>query len=272
MLQFKSITQKDCPKLRKYYQACSFGLCEYSVGTKLMWRAALQPAWTEIAGCLVVCNRIDGRTVFDYPVAGPSGDEDAALTAIENDCLERGIAPVISVVPECRAATLLKRYPYVRVSDVRTWRDYVYYTEDLQLFAGRRYAGQRNHIKKFYSACPQAEFRKLTEQDFPAVERFWTDYAQVFGKADDAKAVDELEYAKKLLRLVDKPWFIGGGIFDGETLIALSLAEKCGDTLIIHIEKALYNYPGVYPASATTSSRPPAYRPLPRPLAQGCGG
>lgn len=36
-------------------------------------------------------------------------------------------------------------------------------------------------------------------------------------------------------------------MFDGDRLIALSLAERCGDTLIIHIEKALYSYTGVYP-------------------------
>ena len=50
-----------------------------------------------------------------------------------------------------------------------------------------------------------------------------------------------------MLRMLEKPWFLGGGMFDGDRLIALSLAEKCGDTLIIHIEKALYSYTGVYP-------------------------
>jgi len=157
MLEFKPVTKQEAPRLRRYYQTCEFGLCEYSVGTKLMWKAALHPAWAEIAGCLVVRNEIDGQVVFDYPVPGPEGDEDAALEAIENDCLERGIPPVISVVPECRAAKLLGRYPYVRVSDVRTWRDYVYYREDLQFFAGRRYSGQRNHINKFRSKWPDAQ-------------------------------------------------------------------------------------------------------------------
>ena len=104
MLEFKPVTKQEAPRLRRYYQTCEFGLCEYSVGTKLMWKAALHPAWAEIAGCLVVRNEIDGQVVFDYPVPGPEGDEDAALEAIENDCLERGIPPVISVVPECRAA------------------------------------------------------------------------------------------------------------------------------------------------------------------------
>nr|WP_326186028.1 GNAT family N-acetyltransferase [uncultured Oscillibacter sp.] len=247
MLQFKPVTQRDGGKLRKYYQNCQYGLCEYSAGTKLMWRNTWKYAWAEVAGCLVVRCEDGKRWIFDYPVPGPEGDEDAALEAIENYCLENGAAPVISVVPECRAARLLARYPYVRVSDIRTWRDYVYYREDLQLFAGRRYSGQRNHIKKFHKQWPDAEFRRLTAADGAAIEQFWLDYAAEFPKGDNAKARDELALAKKMLRLVGKPWFLAGGMFDGDRLVALSLAEKCGDTLIIHIEKALYSYTGVYP-------------------------
>ena len=244
---FKPVTQKDGARLRKYYQNCGYVLCEYSVGTKLMWRPTLHPSWAEIAGCLVIRNHIDGQTVFDYPVPGPEGDEDAALTAIEAYCIDRGLPPVISVVPECKAPHLLARYPYMKVSSIRTWRDYVYYRQDLQLFAGRRYSGQRNHIKKFRAQWPEAVFRRLTGEDQEAIERFWRDYEAEFPKGDNAKARGELALAKKMLRMVDKPFFIGGGIFDGEKLIALSLAEKCGETLLIHIEKALYSYTGVYP-------------------------
>ena len=247
MLQFKSVTKQDGPKLRRYYKDCDYGLCEYSVGTKLMWRNTLHPTWTETAGCLVVRNNIDSQVVFDYPVPGPEGDEDQALTEIESYCLEQGIPPVISVVPECKAARLLSRYPYVRVSDVRTWRDYVYYREDLQFFSGRRYSGQRNHINKFRAKWPEASFRPLTAEDRDIIDAFWRDYEAEFPKGNNAKARDELELAKKMLRMVDKNWFVAGGMFDGEKLIALSLAERCGDTLIIHIEKALYSYTGVYP-------------------------
>ena len=248
MQTFKPVTKQDAPKLRRYYQNCSYGLCEYSVGTKLMWRRTLHPAWAEIAGCLVIRNTIDGQTAFDYPVPGPGGDEDAALAAIESYCLEAGVCPVISVVPECKAANLLARYPYVRVSSIRTWRDYVYYREDLQFFTGRRYSGQRNHIKKFRTQWPEAFFRPLTAADRDVIERFWADYEAEFPKGDNAKARDELALAQKMLRMAGKSFFLAGGMFDGERLIALSLAERCGDTLIIHIEKALYSYTGVYPA------------------------
>ena len=242
------MTKQDAARLRRYYADCDYGLCEYSVGTKLMWRKSLHPAWAEIAGCLVVRNEIDGRVAFDYPVPGPEGDEDAALSAIEAYCLEQGIPLMVSVVPACKAGMLLARYPYVRVSNVRTWQDYVYYREDLQFFAGRRYSGQRNHINKFRAKWPDATFRVLTTADADAIETFWRDYEAEFPKGDNAKARDELKLAQEMLRLVGKPYFLTGGMFDGEKLIALSLAEKCGETLIIHIEKALYSYTGVYPA------------------------
>ncbi len=296
---FKPVTKHDAAKLRKYYQDCNYGLCEYSVGTKLMWRKTLHPAWAEINGCLVIrnmvdgqavfdypvpgpdlceysvgtklmwrktlhpawaeingClvirNMVDGQAVFDYPVPGPDGDEDAALAAIECCCLEQGVPLVISMVPECKAPRLLARYPYVCVSDIRTWRDYIYYRQDLQLFAGRRYSGQRNHIKKFRTQWPNATFRRLTAEDAPLIEQFWQNFEAEFPKADNVKARDELELAKKMLRMLDRSFFIGGGMFDGDKLIALSLAEKCGDTLIIHIEKALYSYTGVYPTLVQT--------------------
>jgi RimJ/RimL family protein N-acetyltransferase len=248
MLDYHSITQRDGAKLRVYYENCGYGLCEYAVGTKLMWREYLQAEWAEAAGCLIVRNRIHNRVVFDYPVPGPEGDEDAALTAIESDCLERNIPPVISVVPAEKAPVLLQRYPYMRVGDVRTWRDYFYYAQDLQFFAGRRYAGQRNHIRKFRAACPQAAFRPLTAADRGAIDAFWADYDREFSKSDDPRAAAELRYAKRMLRMAGKSWFRCGGMFDGDKLISLCLAEKCGETLIVHIEKALYSYEGVYPA------------------------
>ena len=142
---------------------------------------------------------------------------------------------------------ILSRYPYLQTSDIRTWRDYVYYRQDLQLFAGRRYSGQRNHINKFRSKWPEAEFRPLTTADYPAIDAFWADFEAEFPKIGNSKAKAELELAKKMLRMLDKKWFVAGGMFDGDKLIALSLAEQCGETLIIHIEKALYSYTGVYP-------------------------
>ena len=100
MLTFEKVTVQNAGVLRSYYQHCTYRLCEYSVGVKLMWQDYLHPAFTEAAGCLIVRNEIEGETVFDLPVPGEDGDVDGALTAIEDYCTEHGLRPVISAVPE----------------------------------------------------------------------------------------------------------------------------------------------------------------------------
>ena len=170
---FEPVTPQNAEKLRPYYINCNYRLCEYSVGVKLMWGSVLHPAFCEAANCLIVRNQIDGRYQFDFPVPGPEGDVDAALTLIEKYCTEQGVRPVVSVVPEGEAGRLFLRYPVVRLINERPWKDYIYRREDLAEFAGRHYSGQRNHIHKFRKLYPDAEYVPLTAADEPLLERFW---------------------------------------------------------------------------------------------------
>ena len=131
MLTFKPVAQRDLSHLRRYYKNCNYQLCEYSALVKLMWRGHLHPQYAEAAGCLIVKNCIDGKPCFDYPVLGPDGDEEAALCAIEDYCVEQGISLELSVVPKEKAAKLLERYPRFHLNNFRSWRDYIYEANDL---------------------------------------------------------------------------------------------------------------------------------------------
>lgn len=246
MLQFQELTAAHGDRLRGYYRNCDYRLCEYSLGVKLMWRDHLHPSFAEVAGCLVIRNCIEGEYVFDYPIAGPEADVEGALRAIESWCAATGTPLVLSVVPEDKAQTLCLRYPRCRVISERPWKDYLYRTEELAAFAGRRYSGQRNHINKFRKEYPNARFVVLTGEDMPLIEDFWGDYEQEFQKTS-FNAKRELAYAKALARLLPEGWLLGGGLLSEGRLVAMSLAEKCGDTLIIHVEKALYSHQGAYP-------------------------
>ena len=213
-----------------------------------MWKDYLNPEWAEAAGCLIIRNTIRGGTTFDYPVAGENGDEEAALEEIEKDCRERGVPLMISVVPEGKLPLLTNRYPYCEIANIRIWKDYIYHSVDLREFMGKNYAKKRNHVKKFHALYPEAVFRPLTGADRVAIDQFWEDYLAEFPEHKSAEAMQELINAKRLFQTPDADWTRTGGMFIGEKLIALEMAEKCGDTLIIHIEKALYSYEGIYPA------------------------
>ena len=244
---FEPVTPQNAEKLRPYYINCDYRLCEYSVGVKLMWGSVLRPAYCQAAGCLIVRNEIDGRYQFDFPVPGPEGDVDAALTLIEKYCTQQGVRPVISVVPEGEAGRMFLRYPVVRLISERPWKDYIYRREDLANFPGRRYSGQRNHINKFRKLFPDAEYVPLTGADEPLLEQFWQDYGAEFTK-QNAIAKNELRLAKEMLRHLSGDWFVAGGLLHQGRLIAISMGEQCGSTMQVHIEKALYSCPGAYPA------------------------
>ena len=254
MLTFKPVAQRDLSRLRRYYKDCNYQLCEYSALVKLMWRGHLHPQYAEAAGCLIVKNCINGKPCFDYPVPGPEGDEDAALCAIEDYCVEQGIALELSVVPREKAAKLLMRYPHFHLDNPRSWRDYLYEANDLREFPGRHYSGQRNHVNKFRKLYPEAQFRPLGKDDLPLIERFWQDYTEVFEKTSES-AKHELALAKTMLRLTGVSWlYVGGMEYEGR-LISIAMAERCGATLHVHIEKALYGYEGVYPATVQEFAR-----------------
>ena len=65
-------------------------------------------------------------------------------------------------------------------------------------------------------------------------------------------AKKELSLAKGIFRLLGTGWFVAGGLLCGGRLLALSLGERCGNTLQVHIEKALYSCEGAYPAMVQT--------------------
>lgn len=260
-LKLKPITRRDLTRLRRYYENCDYVLCEYSATIKLMLREQLHPMWAEAAGCLIVGNIINGKLCFDYPVPGPDGDELAALDAIEQWCLDQETQAEISVVPAAKAPLMLSRYPIVRVRNHPSWRDYVYLASDLRDFAGRHYAGQRNHVNKFRSVCPDAIFRILGAGDGPLVDAFFRSY-EISYAGHSEKAMQELKMAERMMQMMDRPCFLCGGMYDGEKLLSLVQAEVCGETLMVHIERALPGYDGVYPATVQATAQHFAQPPI----------
>lgn len=247
MLKFQFITPETADTVRKYYENCDYHLCEYSLGVKLMWREWLHAEFAEAAGCLIVKSCTKGHCQFDYPIPGPEGDEEEALHLIEQWCTENGIRLCFFPIPEEKAWQLVSRYPYLSMSNERTWKDYLYHAEDLANFAGRKYSGQRNHINKFRKNYPDAQFVELTAADHALIGQFWQDYALEFRKQDNDMARKELSHAQEMFASLDRGWYCAGGLLVDGRLVAVSLGERCGDTLQVHIEKALYSHAGAYP-------------------------
>ena len=248
ILRFLTAKEFGIEKLKVYYSDCQYGICESSLGVKLMWERTAEYRFAEAGDCLVCLQNADGQLYFDYPIPRQDGKMERALEEIERYCVEKELPLRFITVPAEGVARLATRYVGQDIKNEHLWRDYVYSTQEITSFAGKKFSGQRNHVSKFRKCFPQAVFRKMTEADKPALLRFLARFdATVPQKSANAKA--EREAAFEILRSNESGYFrIGCMEIDGE-IAGVSLSEKNGDQLTIHIEKALASeYAGIYPA------------------------
>lgn len=255
MLTFSPIQSKNIDRVRRAYRYCDYRLGDYSLGTKLMWKTYFHPEVAFSDGCMIVKEHFKGAVRFDYPVPCEEGyDLSAALSEMETYCMEQYIPLIFYAVPESRLGTLVSRYRSVETASSVFDDEYLYEAEDLAQFRGKHYAGQRNHIHRFGTACPGAVWKILTDADCPRLERFFDRFSYHAQKAGRDAAV-ELKRARELLLRKNLSWACAGYMEYGGEIISVALGEVCGDTMILHVEKALYEYDGIYPATVQAFAR-----------------
>ena len=251
ILEFVSPREFGLDRLAEYYQSCCFAVCEYSLGIKLMCEELYHYAFAEAGGCLICRDEYEGVVYFDYPIAkDEKSDVGVAMEAIETYCMEKDIQLRYTTLPPEVLGEICARYDGVRMRNTYYCADYLYNASDIRDFQGKKYAGQRNHVRRFWRNCPTAKFRPMTSADLPLLESFFTRFDAGFQKRG-ADAAQEKNAARALLRMGNGSIFrVGCMELEGE-IIGVALGEKCGDTLVEHVEKALSaEYEGIYPALA----------------------
>lgn len=257
-MEFRPLTHEVLPALRPYFAHQAFRLSDYTLGFQLMWLPYAKTAIAEAEGCLIIRSEYGGKQLFDYPLH-PAGDIEAetrALAALEAWCVENAWPLALGTIPEERLPLLVRRYGRdLSLTNPRTWRDYLYRLADFADYAGKRFAGQRNHVSKFHRLYPQATYRAMTPADLPAVRAFLKEYAGRQYAKHSFVANEELHGTNLLLEAFEALDLCGGILAVDDHIAAITLGEVVGDTLVIHIEKALVEYEGAYPTIAQAFAR-----------------
>ncbi|MCD8373476.1 MAG: GNAT family N-acetyltransferase [Clostridia bacterium] len=246
--EFKKFDIKDIPLMREYFSHCSLHLSDYSAAFNVMWQPYFEQYYAFIEGCLVFVETFRGRLYFHYPISlDGEGSEDKSLDAIEVLCRERHIRLHYAAVPEEKIGKLIKRYGAdVSITNPRRWRDYIYNASDFVTFSGKKFSGQRNHMNKFKKLYPDYEYCELTSADEGEITAFLKEFEDRQIEKGTRIAKEELKSVYGILKHIDFLRLAAGGLRVGGKLIAISIGEACGDTLIVHVEKALTEYEGVY--------------------------
>lgn len=246
ILDFKPLG-KDVYIIKDYLTNPPAEFCDMSFGAKYIWRDEFVIDYAFCGDSTVIkesCPDYKDRFYF------PDGNApEKALSAIEEYCKKTGTPLSFCCIDNSLAAFLTKRYPFTIVYNDRNWSDYIYDAEKFRTYSGKKFGGQRNHVNKFKKLYPDYTFKVYKSSDYPAADAFLTefergeDFSMWTAKEEDEKLRDYFLNAEKLGQC-------GGILFYQGKPIALSFGEIVKETLIVHVEKGLKNYEGVYPTMA----------------------
>ena len=250
-INFKRLTIEDIVEMQRYFACCNWRISDYSAAFKLMWQKHFALDFAYVEGCVVFREYYQGRTYFHFPMELAEGDAKKAVDAIEKYCRENNIRIHYTCVPREKIMCMVERYgSEMRMTNSRRWRDYMYNAEDFITYGGKKFSGQRNHVNKFKKLYPDFCFEELSGKDSERIADFLKEFSSRQLAKGTVMAREELEGVYELLGYIDLLKLKCGALTVDGKIIAVSIGERCGEQLIIHVEKALTEYQGAYPMMA----------------------
>ena len=249
-VEYERITGNNITALTPFFQTYACGICDNTIGAVYQWRNIYESYYAIVGGmlCIRACYGAYGEC---YTVPLGAGDFAAACECNERDAKARGIPLRYCVAPTCSVPCLENRYgERMEIESIRDWADYIYDADAFRTFSGKAYHTQKNHVNRFYRDHPDARTVLVTDE---ADERLCLAFLDRFrAKHPEFSPLEENEWsgAKDLLLHRD---LLGQQaaylLADGEAA-ALSIGERKDDMLFVHVEKAMPDVPGAYPAMA----------------------
>jgi len=250
MIEYERITGETVSALKPFFQLYACGICDNTVGAVYQWRDIYVSYYAVVKDML--CIRAGyGAYGECYTVPLGCGDPSAAFEANEQDAKRRGIPLRYCVVPQCMMPLLEERYgDRMQVESIRDWADYIYDAESFRTFAGKAYHGQKNHVNHFYREHPDAETVIVTDTE---TENACLAFLDRFRDAHpEFSPLEENEWngARDLLLHRDALGQTAVALKTGGEIVAMAIGETKDDMLFEHVEKAMPDVAGAYPAMA----------------------
>ena len=246
MLEFLPLDDKALI-LKKYFEKSEISFCDLSVGVRFMWRDDYKVDYAVNGDTLYLKETTkDYKDYFYYPISLDGKDDKDSIKTLEEYCKKSGTPLNFCCIDNQAVAQLSTIYPFIEVSNDRDWNDYIYEAEKFKTFSGKKYSGQRNHVNKFKKSYPDYSVKVIEKKDFSKI----FDMLDEFEKEQDFSLWSAESERKKIKEFVEKSLEleqVGIVAYLNGKAIGFSIGERVKDTLIVHVEKALKKYEGIYP-------------------------
>ena len=213
---------------------------DYCFGNLFAWGGVFDTQMRFFGNLYTASATLSGnRRLIGFPIGEGSAEEKRAFVLeLAHEAREEGKTPIVGLVPDKlieKAKTALEGV--VTFSRLRDSDDYVYLTEKLIELGGDELHSKKNMLNSFLKN--EYDFRDICPENLEKARAFCLDKCFT----DNERLVTE--------RFFDNFEALGlqGAVLEisGE-IVAATLAERRGDTVIIHTEKAEKSVRGAYAA------------------------
>lgn len=163
--------------------------------------------------------------------------------------MERLVGRPFIRLPENLALLMVHGHPRARLKSSREHWDYLYSVPELVALSGNRFHAKHNLLRQFQSTYPW-HYRPLDERMIERVlmmQDQWCAWRNCDSSAD--LAAEDRAIAKVLGGFASFKSLLGGVLLVESHVVAFTVADPLRpDTLVIHFEKGMSSYKGVYQA------------------------
>jgi hypothetical protein len=219
-------------------------ISEFTFTNLFIWRRHYELQVSVVHGFLTFLGQPPGSAPFLFPPVG-GGDIRAWAQAGFEALRTAGHRPRISRVPGPVAGELASLPGAELVLD-RDNSDYVYLTENLVQLSGNRYHSQKNHVNRLKKSNDWEYFPLTPElvNECLNLQEAWCRLRQC---EESPSLLNEEQAIVEAFKQIDSLRYRGGVIRRQGKVEAFSLGELLNpDTVVIHIEKANPEIPGLY--------------------------
>lgn len=220
---------------------------DFSYAGLLMWVDYFKYEYAIVEDTLFIKGLVEDditKPAFSLPVGPMPLHQSVEL--IKAYCRIHGITPELSAVPEYALDELKALHPK-GVEELSDWADYLYEAEKLSTLSGKKMSKKRNHVNKFISLNPDWKLEPLTADN--AAEAFvMMDDFELEADQTDMAAVERALSRRLIQRVAEGDAQLEASVLraqDGK-ICAYTIGDIKGDTLFVHVEKALRGYDGSY--------------------------
>lgn len=246
MIQFHPLEIEDCARYRQYYEKCRDKSADYSFINMWGWNDKYHFELAYDDDLCWICSRGKNHCHMYSPVGNwQQKDWPQRINLLSDGCIK------FYRIPEGLARQLEKDYPgqIFTKEDRGNW-EYIYDAAELTALSGQKFRSKRkaaNQFKEMYDY----EYQNMSSKDIAEIctfQNIWLDQPE---NAGDSCLQQEHNAICRILHNWDKLCrnLLGGILRVNGEIVAYTIAEIISrDEIIVHFEKALYNFKGAYAA------------------------